>query len=50
MAVIYTIDQAPLHILLHLAVALAAIVIGAIVLFREKGAYSHRMLRKLAFG
>lgn len=45
MAVIYTIDQAPLHILLHLTAALAAI-----VLFKQKGAYSHRMLRKLAFG
>jgi uncharacterized membrane protein len=39
--VIYSLAEAPLHILVHLAVAVAALVIGAVVLLRRKGTRSH---------
>jgi uncharacterized membrane protein len=41
---IYSIDQAPPLILAHLAVAMAALTIGAIVLLRRKGTHAHRLL------
>ena len=45
--VIYSIGQAPLHILLHLGVALVALVIGAAILVRRKGTQSHRFLGRV---
>lgn len=45
--IIYTIDEAPAHILMHLWVAVLSIVIGAIVLFRTKGTLSHRWLGRI---
>lgn len=47
MPVIYTLDQAPPHILLHLAGALAALVIGGVVLFRQKGTYAYRIMGRI---
>lgn len=44
---IYTVDQAPLHILLYLAAALVAVIVGAVVLFRRKGTVHHRWLGRL---
>lgn len=44
MPVIYSIDQAPLHILLHMTAALAAVLMGGVVLFRPKGTVMHRLL------
>lgn len=45
--VIYSLAEAPLHILLHLAVALLALLLGAFVLFRRKGTQSHKLLGRL---
>jgi uncharacterized membrane protein len=41
---IYSFSEAPAHILFHLAVALCSVLLGAIVLFRRKGNFSHRVL------
>lgn len=45
--VIYTLDQAPAHILVHLGVALGALVVGAIVLAGRKGTRPHVWLGRL---
>jgi uncharacterized membrane protein len=45
--VIYSLQQAPAHILMHLAVAVAALVIGAVVLFWRKGTSLHKLLGRL---
>lgn len=42
--VIYSIDQAPAHILLHIAIALLALCVGVAILLRRKGTYTHRQL------
>lgn len=47
MPLIYTLNNAPLHVLLHLFAALSAIVMGAAVLFREKGTYAHRIIGRI---
>jgi len=47
MPVIYSIDQAPLHILLHMAAALVAVLTGAYVLLREKGTLTHRVIGRV---
>jgi uncharacterized membrane protein len=39
-----TLDQAPLHILLHLTAAVLALLVGAFVLARRKGTTPHRWL------
>ncbi len=44
MPTIHTIDQAPLHVLLHLVAAVTALLVGAVVLFRRKGTVHHRWL------
>jgi uncharacterized membrane protein len=50
MPVIYSIDQAPAHILLHMVAAMAAVIIGAAVLFRQKGTHAHRILGRMWIG
>jgi uncharacterized membrane protein len=50
MPVIYTIDQAPLHILLHMAAAIVAVLTGAYVLFRRKGTITHRVVGRVWVG
>lgn len=50
MPVIYSIENAPFAILLHLAAALTALVLGAVVLFRRKGTAMHRWLGRLWAG
>lgn len=50
MPVIHAIDQAPASILLHLAAALTALLLGGVVLFGHKGTYVHRMLGRLWVG
>ncbi len=47
MPLIYSIDQAPLYILLHLAAAITAVPLGALVLFRRKGTVQHRWLGRI---
>jgi len=47
MPVIYTIDKAPAYILVHMAAALAAVMIGGVVLFRHKGTASHRIMGRI---
>lgn len=50
MPLIYSIDQAPPHILLHLVAALAAIALGGVVLLRQKGTFAHRMMGRVWVG
>lgn len=50
MPVIYTIDQAPLSILFHLAFALISVLVGGVVLFRQKGTQVHRLLGRVWVG
>lgn len=50
MPLIYSIDQAPLHILLHMIAALVAVIAGGIVLFRPKGTAAHRILGRVWVG
>ena len=50
MPVIYSIDQAPVHILLHMIAALVAVLVGGVVLFRKKGTNAHRIMGRLWVG
>ena len=47
MPVIYAIDQAPVHILLHMIAAIAAVLISGVVMFREKGTVRHRIMGRV---
>lgn len=50
MPVIYTLEQAPLLIRLHLASALLAVPVGGLVLWRRKGTLHHRWLGRAWLG
>lgn len=50
MPVIYSFEQAPVHILLHIAAALAAVLLGAVVLYRRKGTAVHRVMGRVWVG
>ena len=50
MPVIYSIELAPLHILLHMVAAVVAVLIGGVVLFRKKGTTTHRIMGRIWAG
>ena len=50
MTAMQTIGQAPFAVLLHLAAAILALVIGAVVVSRRKGTTRHRWLGRLWAG
>ena len=41
---IYSIDEAPVFIIIHLSAAMIAVILGAGILFRKKGTVPHRWL------
>ena len=45
--VIHSFAEAPAHILFHLFMALCSVLLGAIVLFRRKGNFAHRVLGRV---